>query len=78
MAVLTPKRPASNEAKGSDAMEGQRDLVSRRIMGISGVPIWVIGVIAHLLRPPDPPKYLFCFQGSSLDDASTGVVGRLA
>ena len=38
-------------------LEGQGDLVSRLIMGIIRVTIWVIGVInlLYLLSPPDPP-----------------------
>ena len=38
-------------------MEGQGDLVTRLIMGIIGVTIWVIGVINLLTKsPPDPPS----------------------
>ena len=33
-------------------LEGQGDLVSRLIMGISGVTIWVIGVINLLTKSP--------------------------
>ena len=35
--------------------EGQGDLVDGLIRGISGVTIWVIGVI-HLPSSPDPPS----------------------
>ena len=33
-------------------LEGQGDLVSRLIMGIIGVTIWVIGVIILLTKSP--------------------------
>ena len=33
-------------------LEGQGDLVSRLIMGIIGVTIWVIGVINLLTKSP--------------------------
>ena len=33
-------------------LEGQRDLVSRFIMGITGVIIWVIGVTDLVTKPP--------------------------
>ena len=35
---------------------GQGDLVSRLIMGIDGVTIWVIGVINLLTKSPWPSK----------------------
>ena len=34
-------------------LEGRGDLISRIIMGIIGVTIWVI---AYLVSPPDPPS----------------------
>ena len=33
-------------------LEGQGDLVSRLIMGIIGVTIWLIGVISILTKSP--------------------------
>ena len=38
-------------------MEGQGDLVSRLIMGITRVILWFLGVIS-LLSPPDPASRL--------------------
>ena len=38
-------------------LEGQGDLVSRLIMGISRVTIWVIGIINLLPKSPSPSKY---------------------
>ena len=37
-------------------LEGQGDLVSRFIMGIIGVTLWVMGFLTFLLSPPDPPS----------------------
>ena len=37
-------------------LEGQGDLVTRLIMGINGLTIWVIGVITLLTKSPDPPS----------------------
>ena len=37
-------------------LEGQEDLVTRLIMGINGLTIWVIGVITLLTKSPDPPS----------------------
>ena len=37
-------------------LEGHGDLVSRLIMGIIGVIIWVIGLLSYLLSPHDPPR----------------------
>ena len=37
-------------------MEGQGDLVSRLIIEIIRITIWVRGVIIYLLSPPDPPS----------------------
>ena len=39
-------------------LEGPGDLVSRLIRGITGVTIWVIGVINLLMKSPDPPSSL--------------------
>ena len=36
----------------SDCLGGQGDLVSRLIMGINGVTIWVIGVMNLLTKSP--------------------------
>ena len=38
--------------------EGQENLVTRFIMGIIGVTIWVVKVRPYLLSPPDPPSIL--------------------
>ena len=35
---------------------GQGDLVSGLIRGITGVTIWVIGLLTYLLSPRDPPS----------------------
>ena len=35
-------------------LEGHRDLVTTLIVRITRVTIWAIGVINHLLSPPDP------------------------
>ena len=37
-------------------LDGQGDLVSRFIVGITQVTICVIGATTHLLSPPDPPS----------------------
>ena len=37
-------------------LEGQGDLVSRLILGIHGLTIWVIGILTYLLSLPDPPS----------------------
>ena len=37
-------------------LEGHWDLVSRLVMGMIGVTIWVTGVITYLLSPHDPPS----------------------
>ena len=37
-------------------LEGQGDLVSRLIIGISGVTVWLIGFISILGRSPGPPS----------------------
>ena len=39
-------------------MKSQGDLVSRSIMGISGVKTCVIRLLTYLLSPPDPPSRL--------------------
>ena len=39
-------------------MEGQGDLVSGLIMGVSRVTIWVLEVINLLTKSPDPPSIL--------------------
>ena len=44
------------EALGFAYLEGQGDLVSRLIMGIMRVTIWVTGVINILTKSPDPPS----------------------
>ena len=46
-------------------LEGQGDLVSGLIMGITRVTIWVIGVhLTYLVSPPDPPSraQFFCVR----------------
>ena len=48
---LRPKRPMT-----SSYSEGQGDLVSRLIMGVRRVVIWIIGVLTYLPSPPDPPR----------------------
>ena len=35
-------------------LESQGDLVTRLLMGITRVPIWIIGVISILTKSPDP------------------------
>ena len=40
----------------SHILGGKGDLVSRLVMGIIGVTIWVIGVINLLIKSPDPPS----------------------
>ena len=37
-------------------LEGQGDLVSGLITGVSRVTIWVRGLLTYFLRPPDPPS----------------------
>ena len=37
-------------------LEVQGHLVSRFIMGIIRLTIWVIGVLTYLPSPPDPPS----------------------
>ena len=39
-------------------MEGQGELVSRLIVGLAGVTIWLIGVVNLLTKSPDPPSSL--------------------
>ena len=50
-----PKHP-SQTILLSRYLEGQRDIVSRLIIGISGVTIWVIGGINLLTKYPWPSK----------------------
>ena len=42
-------------------MEGQGDL-TRLIMGITRVTIWVIRIINLLAKPPDPPSRVRGFR----------------
>ena len=39
-------------------MEGRADLVTRLIVGIIGVTIWIIGAINLLTKSPCPPRDL--------------------
>ena len=39
-------------------LEGQRDLVSRLVMGITGLTICLQEILTYLLSPPDPPSIL--------------------
>ena len=39
-----------------DYLEGRGDLVSRLIMRVTVVIIWLIRVISLLTKPPDPPS----------------------
>ena len=41
---------------GTHYLEGQGDLVSRLIRGITRVIMWVLGLLTYLLSPPDPPS----------------------
>ena len=43
-----------NFLAGSTYLEGQRDVVSREILGISGSTIWLIGSTSILTKSPDP------------------------
>ena len=48
-------------------VQGLGDLVSRLIMGIIRITIWVIGVINLLIKSPDPPsKFKVELQGGGL------------
>ena len=38
-------------------LEGQGDVVIRLITGVSGVTLWVIGVVFLLAKSPRPSKY---------------------
>ena len=51
-----PTQPSSLWLR--DYLEGQGDLVSRLLTGISRVTFWVIGIINCLLRLHDPPSRL--------------------
>ena len=43
-------------------LESHGELVSRFIMGRTGVIIWLIGFLTYLLRPHDPPSICCRFQ----------------
>ena len=51
-AITKPRLPCVIYKDLQDYLEGQGDLVSRLIMGITRVTIWVIGVISLLTKSP--------------------------
>ena len=58
--LAAARKPVTSDYPG--AMEGRGDLVSGLILEITGVIIWLIGVINQLTKSPWPSKYpiLFC------------------
>ena len=48
--------PTVQRCRHGHYLEGHGDVVTRLIMGITGVILWFIGVISILTKSPDPPS----------------------
>ena len=84
---LLKKRPlhAMNERPVSNTtyLEGQGDVVSRSIRGITRVPIWVTRVINLITRSPKPPsrmnqKVLYSLRNQQLRKAISALKASMA